>query len=154
MTRLKDLLEPGERVLLRLPLLPAWQPILMIAVGFLTAASAGMRFKAAAGEAASSLDLIVGIVMVAVSLLTLSVGLLQYFLRLIWIVLLTDRRILQRQGREHEEIRLADIDEVRPYRLGDGLFVIAGDRKIILPCKERPATRIREAIDAAKGAAP
>ncbi len=143
-----DILEPGERVVLRVPVLPLWQPALMTITGLILALPAASRLAAGSG------DFVVDIALAAAGVFMLVVAVPIYRTSRICMLLVTDRRLLQRQGNEkYEEISLAAVDAVKPYRLGDGLFVAAQDQKIVVPCKEKTAARIREAIARAKGAA-
>ncbi len=139
-------LQPGERVVHRVSLLPRWLPALTAVAGLVLAAPAIPRL--AAGE-----DIVVETVRAAVGLFALAIAGM-YGASRTGPLLVTDRRLLVRDGRErYEEIPLAEIDDVTRYRLGDGLFVAGHGRKIIVPCKEKTATSICAAIAAAKGAA-
>ena len=157
MTRLKDVLEPGERVVHRVPISPLWPSIASFTSGLVMILSAALILATRVGDSGFDIDLAGGIVFAATSFLTFASGILLYLVHRVWAVLVTDRRLLQRtlpKREKFDQIRLADIDEVRLCRLGDGLFIIAGDRKITLPCKERPAARIREAMASARKTAP
>lgn len=149
MTTLSEILIPGEAILLRLPSLwGLWLPTLLAVIGLLNLS------LSAHGLATGSGDFVRHIAHVAVSLIMLVVGIYMGRRLAAWRILVTDRRLPRRTlpGREKfDEVPLAGIDEIKPYRLGDGLFVIARGRKIILPCKKKPATRIREATEAARG---
>ena len=151
MAMAKFSMEPGETPILRLPSLwGLWLPVMLAVLGLLDLS------LSAHGLATGSGDFVRHIAHAAVGFMMVALGIYMGRGLAAWQILVTDRRLLQRTLPEREkfdEVPLAEIDEVRPYRLGDGLFVIAGDRKIILPCKEKPATRIREAIETAKGAA-
>ena len=150
MARLKDMMKPGETPILRLPSLwGLWLPVMMVVLGLLDLS------LSAHGLATGSGDFVLHIAHTAVGFMMVALGIYMGRGLAAWQILVTDRRLLRRTLPEREkfdQIPLADIDEVRPYRLGDGLFVIAGDRKIILPCKEKTAQRIREAIETANGA--
>ncbi len=140
-------LQAGERVLLRVSPLPLWLPALIAVSGLVASVPAILRL--AAGEA-----VVIETVRAAVGLFALAVAVLIYGKARNWRLLATDRRLLVRRSQDRfEEILLAEIDAVTRYLLGDGLFVTGGGRKIIVPCKERKAARIRAAIAAAKGGA-
>lgn len=148
MARLKGILEPGERVVLRVPLIPIWQPVLMAISGL------AVVLLQTPHLADSSLDFVLYVAHTAVGFLMLAVGVLIYFISRISLFLVTDRRLMQPIGPQpYKEIPLAEIEEIKPYRLGDGLFVTGRGQKLVIPCKEKTAARIRAAIEAAKGGA-
>lgn len=149
MARLKDILEPGETMILRDPSVwSLWVPAFMILAGLVNVLLLAPRL------APDSEGLFYDITRIVGGLIIIAAGISIYRLSRIWRLLVTDRRLLRRQGRQpYEEIRLAEVDEVRPYRLGDGLFVIARNQKIVIPCKEKRAARILAVIEAAKGTA-
>jgi hypothetical protein len=151
MAALSKILIPGETPLLRLPSLwGLWLPVVLAALGLLDLSSS------AYGLATGSGDFVRHVAHAAVGLMMAALGIFMGCGIVDWRILVTDRRLLQHSlsdCEKYEGIPLAGIDEVRPYRLGDGLFVVARDQKIVLPCKEKTASRIREAIEGAKGAA-
>jgi hypothetical protein len=146
MARLTDMLAPGERVVHRVSILPRWLPALIAVTGLVLAVPA--IFQLAAG----SEDIVVETVRAAVGLFALAAAVRLYAALRTGPLLVTDRRLLMRNGDEgYEELPLAEIEAVTPYRLGDGLFVTGGTQKIVVPCKQKAADRIRAAIAAAKG---
>lgn len=151
MARLKDILQPGETLILRVPSVwGLWLPALTIFTGLLNALPAISRLAAGTG------DYWLDIASAATGLFMVAVGIFMHRLSRIWRFLVTDRRLVKRHETDrsqYEEIPLAELDAVKPYLLGDGLFVVARDGTAIIPCKEKTAGRIRAAVEAAKGAA-
>ena len=149
----KDVLEPGETVLLRVSLLPLWQPVLMTVSGLFLAQLAVLRLATGPEGFVLGIELVHDIALAALGVFMFATGIFIYVVHRVWTLLVTDRRLLQRQGRQYDEIPLAAIDEVRPCRLGDGLFVTGRGQKLVIPCKEKAAARIRAAIEQAEGTA-
>ena len=148
MARLKDMLQPGERVVHRVSILPRWLPVLIAVTGLILAVPAILRLAAGSG------DVVIEAVRAVVGLFALGVAVRVYAASRNGPLLVTDRRVLVRDGGDgYEELPLSAIDAVTPYRLGDGLFVTGGTQKFVVPCKQKAADRIRVAIAAAKGTA-
>ncbi len=149
--RLGRILEPGEAVLLRDPALRwALLPAAMVAFGGYMLVG-GLWLLATGGEV-DFFDISVGMDFILIA----GWGIVDVRAHTFWGFMVTDRRLLRGLAHDpalYEEFPLAAVEAVPPATFGDRLFVTLRGQQVQLPAKGKAAAHIREAIEAAKGAA-